>query len=92
MSYSPHNNYRKSSTKTHSQYCPRFKSCPYLGGEPARKVFSERNYFRARIHEMEKIFNFAQTEIKTLRQRISSLEQENNHLKDDLTAARQAPF
>ena len=41
---------------------------------------------------MEKIFNFAQTEIKTLRQRISSLEQENNHLKDDLTAARQAPF
>ena len=87
-----HNNYSYSFTKAHKPYCSLFKACPYLAGEPARKVLSERNYFRARIQEMEEVFNLAQNEINHLRQRISSLEQENNHLKANLAEARQALF
>lgn len=91
MSYCPQG-HSSSIIKTYGQYCPLSKSCPYLGGEPARKVLNERNCFRKRVEEMEGLFVFAQKEIERLRNHITQLEQENNHLKEDLSQAHQAPF
>lgn len=90
MSYYPRNS--GSSATTYNQYCSLSKSCPHLGGEPARKVFNERNYLRKRVEEMEDLFAFAQKEINKLRDHIIQLEHENNHLKVNLSQARQAPF
>jgi len=87
-----HNNYSHSLTKAHKLHCSLFKSCPYLAGEPARKVLSERNYFRARIQQMEEIFSLAQDEVNRLRQRLSFLEQENKQLKNNLSSLQQALF
>ena len=84
--------FSSSITEVSQEYCPLFKSRPYLEGEPARKVLAERNYLRKRVDELESVFNFAQDEIKKLQERITQLEQKNGQIKESLTQAQQSPF
>lgn len=87
MSYYP-----PGSNTTRIKKCPLFKSCPYLGGEPPRKVLAERNYLRQRVDRMENVLGLAEKEMIHLKGQVHQLEGENKSLKEDLTQARQAPF
>ena len=91
MNHHPSSHYSPS-TRLHGQNCPFSKSCPYLGGEPPRKVLAERNYLRQRVNQMENILGLAEKEIINLKGQVHQLEGENKSLKEDLTQAQQAPF
>jgi len=67
-------------------------NCPYLGFRSASEVITERDYLSRKVEEMERIMRIAEVEIKNLREKIKSLEEEKESIQQELNQSIRKPF
>lgn len=82
----------KRSKSSPEKPCPSAQSCPLLGGESPQKVLKQRTFLRKRVTYLEGLVEYGSEQVIKLRNEIKEIKDENEHLKNDLSDALQAPF